>query len=353
MNLIITEKQFTVIAEAFFGKQKSGVSDAISSSIRELYINDPYTWGSVPFTDDCKVAVKQKNNELVPREGVINVFPHSENEPWSKLNRFDTNEKIRTRISNIYELEKEKTGENISLIEWIKKNKYDLFGKNGKYVQELLSLVDSTIISGTNTENKIQRILRRRFPTALSIRRFCSGDIRDVKYGQDIEVVFKPGSRRPKLYVQVKIFNNLKRGVDENGRNFYDVGVSAFLDLSRYSTDNIDAIFFYNEKNNQYIGFAYDKRNIMPLSGGKYVRFYSEPIYVKNIDLNSLKLSQESETTNKQKVYDTFKRQTKAVKLNSLKLKKEELEALIDKIKKEIEFYEKSLRKRSEVSNKV
>ena len=49
-------------------------------------------WGQAPNpNDDCDTNV-----------GVINIFPHSEQDVWSVLNRFDTNTKVKNRLKELF-----------------------------------------------------------------------------------------------------------------------------------------------------------------------------------------------------------------------------------------------------------
>ena len=49
-------------------------------------------WGKAPNpNDNCQTDF-----------GVINIFPHSENDKWSVLNRFDTNFKVKKKLEFLY-----------------------------------------------------------------------------------------------------------------------------------------------------------------------------------------------------------------------------------------------------------
>jgi hypothetical protein len=163
MKIKITKVQEKVILEYY--KKSNTFPEFIRGQLKKVY--EPLgNWGKAPNpNDDCETNI-----------GVINVFPHSENDVWSILNRFDTNSKVKKEMSDIFLQSTPIDKSEQSFMKWIDENSNDLFGENGKYTEKLISLNLETIVKGNRNEEYAVNKLKERFPNS-EVKRFCSGDI--------------------------------------------------------------------------------------------------------------------------------------------------------------------------------
>lgn len=219
-------------------------------------------WGQAPNpNDDCKTGM-----------GVINIFPHSEQDVWSVLNRFDTNSKVRTEMKKLFlESNPDRTGDQ-EFQNWISQNANDLLGPKGKYTKGLVDMNMSTIISGNRNEEFAVNTLKQKFPD-YPIKRFCSGDIRDTKKGIDIVIQFPQGE----FTVQVKPFTKIRSFVDFEGDTFFEVNSYKF-DPNKYSPRNVSSFMFVNSDSNNFIIFDNIQTKIGKMRND-IVRFYEPPLY--------------------------------------------------------------------------
>jgi hypothetical protein len=218
-------------------------------------------WGKAPNpTDDCITGV-----------GVINIFPHSDEDVWSILNRFDTNTKVKSKLNDLFlKTNPPSTGDQ-DFRKWIDENSNDLFGPDGTYVEELVGLNMTTITSGNNNEKMAVEILNGRFP-GNEIKRYCSGDIRDTKKGIDIVIV----SPDKDITLQVKPFIKVESYVEADGDTFFEV--KSYLDANRYSERNVNIFMFVNYETKEFILFKNKKTKIGQMRGN-LTRFYEPPLY--------------------------------------------------------------------------
>jgi hypothetical protein len=264
-NETILRKKIKTILESY---ESSG---SLSKFIRhqlELIYKPLGMWGRAPNpNDDCQTNV-----------GVINIFPHSENDKWSILNRFDTNLKVKKRLEILFTQNNEQIPSSISFENWIEQNRNDLFGPDGKYTKDLVDLNMDTIINGNKNEEYAVEVLKQRFP-GTNIKRYCSGDIRDTIKGIDIKVEHET---RP-FNVQVKPIINVNSYSEPDGTTFFEV--TCYLDTSKYSEKNVDVFMFVNSKRNHFILFKNKKNKITQIESN-LIRFYEPPIYT-NMNLKT------------------------------------------------------------------
>lgn len=288
----------------------SFIGDSYDSFIRKtlesIYRKTaPNYWGRIN-TDTCQTNY-----------GVINIFEHP-NEKWSILNRFDTNNKVKNRIQEIYNSERPE--ENFQT--WIWNNKEDLFGPTGKYTQELVNLNLTTIEAGAKREDAAIQMLNQRFGEGTIIKRFCSGDKRDTLKGQDLLVETPRGV----FTVQVKPYGSIKKFIDDEGSVFYEVTARGY-NSTKYSPKNVQTIMFINDKD--FIVFSNSRSKIGNVSDG-VTRFYEEPLYT-NIVFDKEGKKNRSITT--KMVKDVFGYGDDESEIQRLELKKATIDRLIDKIK--------------------
>jgi hypothetical protein len=227
-------------------------------------------WGHAPNpNEDCETGL-----------GVINIFPHSEQDAWSVLNRFDTNFKVKNRLKSLFEQYSKTKGSEKDFYDWIERNKVLLFGPNGKYTQQLVDLNMETIILGNKNEEYAVKILQEKFPD-VRIRRFCSGDVRDTKKGIDITVEHPSRS----FNVQVKPYKNILFSEDPEGEDFYEV--ESNLKESKYSEKNVNVFMFVNSQLEEYILFRNKKSKITQIDDN-IIRFFEKPVYT-NMSLENKK----------------------------------------------------------------
>lgn len=262
MKIKITESQkeyiSKIVREGF--SKPNPFASFIREQLRKIY--EPIgKWGKAPNpNDDCETNV-----------GVINVFPHSENDVWSILNRFDTNSKVKKEMNDIFMKTNPVDTTEQSFMKWIEQNANDLFGENGKYVKKLISLNLETIVKGNKNEEYAVTKLKERFPNS-EIKRFCSGDIRDTKKGMDIAVT----TLGKTFNVQVKPFMTIQSFVDEDGDTYFEV--KSYFEPNKYSERNIGLFMFVSSETDEFIAFA-NKKNKIGQMRGNITRFYEPPSY--------------------------------------------------------------------------
>jgi len=261
MKIKITENQYnlisTVLSEAF-GKDDS-FATFIRGELKRIY-SQLGKWGKAPNPDD----------NCITEEGVIGIFPHSDEDTWSILNRFDTNSKVKKEIESIFESSDYEDKTESGFRTWISLNSNELFGPDGEYTQRLVDLNTETVIKGNRNELYAVSIIGNRFPDA-KIKRYCSGDIRDTRKGMDISVEIGDVN----LNYQVKPFSSVTSFIDDEGDTFFEV--KSYVDVTKYSEKNVNVFMFVDSTNNQFISFANVKRKIGKV-GANTIRFYEAPL---------------------------------------------------------------------------
>lgn len=228
-------------------------------------------WGQAP----------NPNDDCVTGTGVINIFPHSDEDVWSVLNRFDTNTKVKNRLNQLFlESNPPSTGDQ-DFRKWIDENSNDLFGPNGTYVEELVGLNMETIISGNKNEMMAVNVLKQKFPNN-EIKRYCSGDIRDTKKGIDIVIVTDDKD----ITVQVKPFTKIESYVEPDGDTFFEV--KSYLESNRYSERNVHIFMFVNSTSDEFILFKNKKTKIGQMRNN-ITRFYEPPLYTNIVFVSKQK----------------------------------------------------------------
>jgi hypothetical protein len=218
-------------------------------------------WGRAPNpNDDCETNF-----------GVINIFPHSEQDVWSVLNRFDTNYFVEKKLKEWFNIASKNNRSQEDFLSWIEKHKNNLFGPEGKYTQILVNLNRETIDSGNKNEEFAVSVIKERFPNA-KVRRFCAGDYRDTLQGIDINV--KDGNHN--FNIQVKPFNNVISSVSPEGKKFFDV--FSKIKIEKYSERNVNRFIFVNLELNKFIVFKNEKSKIKQIASD-IVRFYEDFTY--------------------------------------------------------------------------
>lgn len=268
MVITISEAQYNRIIEAY-QKKSDPVAENIRRCLRDVYSKIPDKWGVAPNPDgNCNTS-----------EGVINVYEHEPGiDSWSILNRFDTNSLVRKKIIELYKLENgNREPSPDDLMDWIDDNKEKLF--NGEYTEELVQLNKNTIEKGNKNEEFAKSALKDFYGENSKINRFCSGDIRDTRYGQDISVEVNG----KKYFIQVKPFQKILSFVDKDGDTFYEVHSKNFSS-SKYSERKVQVFLFVDEVNNQYMAFQNKKNKI--LNRGSVTSFY-EPYLMSNMSITT------------------------------------------------------------------
>lgn len=234
------------------------------SLIREILksIYEPLgLWGRAPNpNDDCSTNF-----------GVINIFPHSEQDVWSVLNRFDTNYKVEKKLKEWFNTVSKNNRTQEDFLYWIGKNKNNLFGPDSKYTKILVDLNMETINSGNKNEEFAVSVIKDKFPNAI-VKRFCSGDFRDTLKGIDINV--QDGNYD--FNIQVKPFTKIISSVSPDGKKFFDV--FSKIQTEKYSERNVNRFMFVNLDLQQFIVFKNEKSKIKQIDID-IVRFYENPTY--------------------------------------------------------------------------
>jgi hypothetical protein len=266
-------------------------------------------WGQAPNpNDDCMTGT-----------GVINIFPHSDEDVWSVLNRFDTNTKVKNKLNSIFlETNPEFKGDQ-DFRSWIDENSNDLFGPNGAYVEELVGLNMETINLGNRNEVMAVDILKQKFP-GFEIKRYCSGDIRDTKKGIDIVIVTPDKD----ITVQVKPFMKIDSYIEPDGDTFFEV--KSYLDSNRYSERNVFIFMFVNSESGDFILFKNKKTKIGQMRNN-ITRFYEPPLYTNITFVNKQKRKSKAlaPTDSIFNVSDNT--------LSNLEFRRDQIEKMIGKIK--------------------
>lgn len=246
------------ISEAF--KSTDTFPSFIRQQLEKIY-KPLGMWGQAPNpNDDCTTGI-----------GVINIFPHSDEDVWSVLNRFDTNTRVKSKLHGLFLSSNPISSGDQDFRKWIDENSNDLFGPNGSYTEELVGLNMETIISGNKNETLAVEILKSKFPNN-EIKRYCSGDVRDTKKGIDI-VIVNPGKD---ITVQVKPFMDINSYVEPDGDTFFEV--KCYLDSNRYSERNVNIFMFVKSSSEEFILFKNKKTKIGQMRNN-ITRFYEPPLY--------------------------------------------------------------------------
>jgi hypothetical protein len=258
INETILRERIKILLESYTPSR--GLPSLIRHQLKLIY-KPLELWGKAPDpNDNCQTNY-----------GVINIFPHSENDKWSVLNRFDTNFIVKKRLEFLYAKNNKKTLVPISFESWIEENRNDLFGPDGKYTEELVDLNMYTIMIGNENEDYAVGVLKEKFPNTKIIR-YCSGDFRDTRLGIDIRVEHET---RP-FNVQVKPLENVSAYLDPEGNIFFEVTCN--LDVSKYSEKNVNVFMIVNSITKQFILFKNKKDKITQIENN-LIRFYEPPVY--------------------------------------------------------------------------
>lgn len=269
-------------------------------------------WGKAPNpTDDC-----------ITGTGVINIFPHSDEDVWSVLNRFDTNTKVKNKLKQLFLEIILPSNSDHDFLKWIEENSNDLFGPNGTYVKELVALNMGTIISGNKNEIMAVNILKQKFPND-EIKRYCSGDIRDTRKGIDI-VIVRPGKD---ITVQVKPFIKIDSYVELDGDTFFEV--KSYFESNRYSERNVFIFMFVNSESEEFILFKNNKTKIGQMRNN-ITRFYEPPLYTNMVFVNKEK--RRSKTLSPADELFNVGNET----LKNLEFRKAQIEKIIEKLQKKV-----------------
>lgn len=264
MKYIIKENQYQLVKKILTEKvEKDNFGQFIRDELRKIY--QPLNlWGKAP----------NPNNDCETNNGVINIFQHSDDDVWSMLNRFDTNNRVKSKIESIFLSENPEDKSLKSFMNWISENSSDLFGPKGQYTQSLVDLVVGTVESGNRNEKIAIDVLKNKFPTA-EIKRYCSGDIRDTMKGMDISIT----SGNLTLHAQIKPFKKIISFIDADGDTFFEVNSPGFKH-TKYKSKYVDFFIFVNQTTGEFAMFQNNKQKIADVSGN--CRFY-EPILYTNM----------------------------------------------------------------------
>ena len=168
-------------------------------------------------------------------------------------------------------------------------------------------------------------ILKGRFP-GNSIKRYCSGDIRDTKKGIDI-VIESPDKD---ITLQVKPFIKVESYVEPDGDTFFEV--KSYLDANKYSERNVNIFMFVNYETKEFILFKNKKTKIGQMRGN-LTRFYEPPLYT-NMNFDS---KQKRKYKNLAPTDSLFDVNTDTLK--NLEFRKAQIEKMIEKLKKKVVSY--------------
>jgi len=315
MIIKINKNQYNILFES--SRYSNIFASFIRDQLKSIYL-PLKKYGKLPNPDDdCETG-----------EGVFDVFPHSEFDRWSILNRFDTNSKVKSKMEMIFIEENPNIPLNSrNFISWIEDNKYDLLGPDGKYTQSLVDINQETIHKGNENEQYAVNILKSKFPN-FKIRRFCTGDIRDTKKGIDISIENDGKS----YHVQVKPFMSVNSYVEEDGDTYFEV--KSYLNANKYSDRNVNIFMFVSSLDDRFILFA-NKKNKINQMRNNTTRFYDPPLY-KNFNLTTeLKVSKNGDD----KVYDIFNKDDELI--DNLYFRKKQIEKLIRQQLKKIKTDDK------------
>jgi hypothetical protein len=311
--MLVTEEQVNLIFEFF--KKENPFASFIRQQLEKVY-KPLGMWDRAPNPDgNCETGL-----------GVVGIFPHSEYDQWSILNRFDTNTLVKNEMHKFF-LETNpdfKKRHESDFMKWIEDNRNELFGPNGKYTEKLISLNKETIKSGNKREEFAVEVLKKRFKTS-KVSRFCAGDVRDTKKGMDIAIRIKG----VELTIQVKKFDKVASYVEDDGDTFFEV--TSDLQANRYSEKNVDIFMFVSTDSQEYILFANKKTKIGQMRNN-IVRFY-EPFLMKSENINFTH-KQKRKMKNFDPTYNLFGMDKN--KLANLYFRKAEIENQIAKMEKQM-----------------
>lgn len=267
-------------------------------------------WGHAPNpNDDCQTGL-----------GVLGIFPHSEQDVWSVLNRFDTNSKVKTKMHELFINSNPEDTSSNGFMTWIEQNRNQLFGPRGKHTKTLVNLNMDTIQSGNRNEEYAMTVLASRFPNS-KIKRYCSGDIRDTKKGIDITIEGPNKSTN----IQVKPYTKVGSYFEPDGDTFFEI--TSYLDVNKYSEKNVDVFMFVKSDEQKFILFN-NKKNKIGQMRNHVIRFYEPPLFTNMTFITKQK--------RKMKSFDDtetlFGLETDLEK--NLRFRKEQIEKLLDKLSK-------------------
>ena len=297
-----------VLKEYFRKGQKADNFGPFIRKQLELIYRPLGMWGQAPNpNDDCETGL-----------GVIGIFPHSEKDIWSVLNRFDTNSKVKTKMHEIFLNTNPEDVSSNGFMNWIEENRNQLFGPRGRYTKTLIGLNMETIISGNKNEEYAVSILSTKFPNA-KVKRYCSGDVRDTKKGIDITLE-RPGKS---TNIQVKPYIRVGSFFTPDGDTFFEV--TAYLDVNRYSEKNVDVFMFVNPNEQKFILFSNNKNKIGQ-QRSNIIRFYEPPLFT-----NMTFVTKQKRTSKSFSDTETLFGLENDLEKN-LRFRKQQIEKLIDKL---------------------
>jgi len=221
--------------ENFLKKSSSGFPKFMTETLHTLY---PSNIGKNSFIDGNGVC----NSE----DGLINIQgTNVPGQTWSILNYFDTNPMVIRKLIEWYMngiFDGNKTPENVSIVEfgeWLTNNASTLF-KQGKYLDELVSINLKSYDSGTKTENlTIKKLTEPPYNIdPKNIKQFCSGSKQDRFDGKDLEIILPSGIK----HAQVKPLGNIK--YDENTKTYTVYSYQ----MKNYKNKPLEYIIFANTK---------------------------------------------------------------------------------------------------------
>jgi hypothetical protein len=313
MKMLVTEEQVELIFEFF--KKENPFASFIRTQLEKVY-KPLGMWDRAPNPDgNCETGL-----------GVVGVFPHSEFDQWSILNRFDTNNLVKGEMYKFF-LETNpgfKSRNESDFIKWIEENRNELFGPKGRYTKKLVALNKETIKSGNKREEFAVEVLKNRFKTS-KVSRFCAGDLRDTRKGMDISIRIKG----VELTVQVKKFDKVASYVEDDGDTFFEV--TSDLVPNKYSEKNVDIFMFVSPDSQEYILFANKKTKIGQMKSN-ITRFY-EPYLMKSDNIN-FQHKQKRKMKSFDPTYNLFGMEKN--KLANLYFRKAEIEKQIAKMEKQM-----------------
>ena len=270
-------------------------------------------------------AKNDPENNCITNEGVWDVYPHSETDRWSLLNKFDTNTRVKDRMLELFYETEPESFRLKEFMDWIEENFFDLLLQGGKYTDELVELNRKTSDRGMQNEDYAMSVLKEKYPGSV-LKRFCSGDIRDTKKGMDIEIEYNGR----KFHVQVKPFIKITKYMDQEDTIYYEV--NSEFKTGKYGERTIQLIMFVNYDSKEYILFNNKKAKIGEVRAG-VTRFYEEPLTTNmSFPIKPKRIIKSSVSTQ-----SSFGVEDKTVMLSDLETKKAKLEKLIVNLRKSIQ----------------
>lgn len=284
--------QIKIILEDFkYDAESNKIAETIRKALESVYSKTSY-WGKIQ-NEDCETRI-----------GVIKIFPHSDKDEWSILNRFDTNYKVRNKLKDIKNFEdsenrrKSNSFRPIEFSEWITQNKERLFKidyPNG-FVKNLVELNKTTIDEGNKNEDyaieSLRNVLEEKYGQGnVKLKRFCAGSIVDMLKGVDMEATVNGKTTR----YQIKPFTTVISKSELDGTTYFEVRTKS--EILKYKDENVDAFLFVNTKQKQFILFDYDINKISEIRSG--VRFYEAPLSTNIGEIkNKIENEKNSEVSN-------------------------------------------------------